>query len=94
MSHLNRNLSDRKVSRPQDVVPQIVHQQMVQPQTADREMRYYRFLQRTHVAHVLFQISGKIQTAKMLQRTRQECTKMVMEQKIYGMARLKLSILR
>ena len=41
MSNLNRNLSDREVSRPQDVVPQIVNQQMVQPQTADREMRYY-----------------------------------------------------
>ena len=41
MSQLNRKMSDRKVSRPQDVIPQIANPQKVQPQPADREMRYY-----------------------------------------------------
>ena len=42
MSHLNRKTSDRKVSRPQDVIPQIANPQKVQPQPADREMSYYQ----------------------------------------------------
>ena len=41
MSHFNRNLSDRETSRPQYGIPQIAKQQKVQPQPADREMRYY-----------------------------------------------------
>ena len=44
MSQLNRKMSDRKVSRPQDVIPQIANPQKVQPQPADREIRYHHII--------------------------------------------------